>query len=47
VSLDAIERAHIESVMQATGGNMARAASVLGIDRTTLYRKLKHYEPER
>jgi DNA-binding NtrC family response regulator len=44
LDLDAVERAHIEAVMQATDGNKARAANLLGIDRTTLYRKLKHYE---
>jgi two-component system, NtrC family, response regulator AtoC len=47
LTLDAVEREHILAVIHATGWNKARAASVLGIDRTTLYRKLKTYGLER
>jgi two-component system response regulator HydG len=43
-SLDVIERAYIMYVLQAEGGNKTRAAEVLGIDPSTLYRKLSRYE---
>lgn len=42
-TLDLIERAYIVWVLQAEGGNKARAAEVLGIDPSTLYRKLNRY----
>ena len=45
-TLDAIERAYILWVLQAEGGNKSRAAEVLGIDPSTLYRKLARYESE-
>ena len=43
-SLDVIEQAYITWVLQAEGGNKTRAAEVLGIDPSTLYRKLSRYE---
>lgn len=43
-SLDLVERAYIMFVLQAEGGNKTRAAEVLGIDPSTLYRKLSRYE---
>ena len=45
-SLDVIERAYIMWVLQAEGGNKTRAAEVLGIDPSTLYRKLSRYEEQ-
>jgi two-component system response regulator HydG len=45
-TLETIERAYIMFVLQAEGGNKTRAAEVLGIDPSTLYRKLGRYEGE-
>jgi two-component system response regulator HydG len=42
-TLDDVERTHIERVWQECAGNHSRAARILGIDRTTLYNKLKRY----
>ena len=42
-ALEVIERAYILWVLQAESGNKARAAEVLGIDPSTLYRKLNRY----
>jgi DNA-binding NtrC family response regulator len=38
-----VEREHIVRVLQACGGRQAEAARVLGIGRTTLWRKLQEY----
>jgi len=43
-TLEVIERAYILWVLQAESGNKARTAEVLGIDPSTLYRKLSRYE---
>jgi len=43
-TLDVIERAYIQWVLRAEAGNKTRAAEVLGIDPSTLYRKLSRYE---
>jgi two-component system response regulator HydG len=45
-TLEAVERAYILWVLNAEGGNKTRAAEVLGIDPSTLYRKLARYESE-
>jgi two-component system response regulator HydG len=45
-SLEVIERAYIMWVLQSEGGNKTRAAEVLGIDPSTLYRKLSRYEEQ-
>ncbi len=42
-NLSSLERVHIEAVLEETGGNMSQAARRLGIDRTTLYRKIDRY----
>jgi two-component system response regulator HydG len=43
-TLDQIEQAYIMWVLQNEGGNKSRAAQILGIDPSTLYRKLSRYE---
>jgi DNA-binding NtrC family response regulator len=45
LSLAAVERAHVDRVLSASGGNKAAAARALGIDRRTLYRHLHDREP--
>lgn len=45
-ALDVIERAYIEWVLKSEGGNKTRAAEVLGIDPSTLYRKLARFDAE-
>jgi two-component system response regulator HydG len=45
-TLEAVERAYIMWVLQTEGGNKSRAADVLGIDPSTLYRKLSRYGVE-
>jgi DNA-binding NtrC family response regulator len=42
-----IEKQVIEATIRRTKGNIKEAASVLGIDRSTLYEKIKKYEIER
>jgi two-component system response regulator HydG len=42
-TIEVIERAYIQWVLEAEGGNKTRAAEVLGIDPSTLYRKLNRY----
>ncbi|HXQ29407.1 MAG TPA: sigma-54 dependent transcriptional regulator [Gemmatimonadales bacterium] len=43
-TLDVIEQAYIRWVLDNEGGNKTRAAEVLGIDPSTLYRKLSRYD---
>jgi two-component system response regulator HydG len=43
-TLDVIEQAYITWVLQNESGNKTRAAEVLGIDPSTLYRKLSKYD---
>ncbi len=42
-SLSAMEREHIERTLKEMGGNVSRSAKLLGIDRATLYNKMKKY----
>ncbi|MBU0484507.1 MAG: sigma-54 dependent transcriptional regulator [Proteobacteria bacterium] len=42
-SLDEQERSYIELVLEQTQGNKTKAAEILGIDRVSLWRKLKKY----
>lgn len=45
-TLDELEREHIERALEHTGGNRALAAQLLGIDRVSLWRKLRRYNEE-
>ncbi len=45
-SLEEQERDYIKWVLQEAGGNQTLAAQILGIDRVSLWRKLKRYELE-
>ncbi len=42
-SLVEMEREHILRVLEKANGNQSRASQILGIDRKTLYLKLKKY----
>jgi len=42
-SLEEMEKAHIQRILEQTGWNQTRAAEVLGIDRVTLHHKVKKY----
>lgn len=42
-SLAAVEREHIQAVLDQTGWNISRSARLLGIDRVTLYNKIKKH----
>ena len=45
-TLETIERAYIQWVLQSEQGNKTRAAEVLGIDPSTLHRKLSRFGVE-
>ncbi|TLY16535.1 MAG: sigma-54-dependent Fis family transcriptional regulator [Nitrospirae bacterium] len=43
LTLDEVEKRHLMKVLRETGGNKARAAKILGIDRRTLYRMAERF----
>jgi len=45
-SLDQLEREYILEVLDAEGWHQGRAAEILGVNRRTLYRKLRQYRDE-
>ena len=47
LTLEQLERAYILHVLETESGHQSRSAVRLGIDRRTLYRKLKEYRGER
>jgi transcriptional regulator with PAS, ATPase and Fis domain len=47
MTLEELERQYIYQVLAETAGNKAKAAKILGIDPSTLYRKLHRYEKEK
>lgn len=42
-TLEEVKRRYLEHVLAETGGNISRAASILGVDRRSLYRMLRRY----
>jgi two-component system, NtrC family, response regulator HydG len=44
LSLDELERRYILRALKILNGNRSRAATLLGLDRRTLYRRLERYE---
>ncbi len=44
LTLRDLEREYIDRVLESTQGNKTEAARILGVDRTTLYRKLEEYK---
>jgi transcriptional regulator of acetoin/glycerol metabolism len=44
MTIEGMEKVLITATIQRTQGNIKEAASVLGIDRSTLYEKIKKYE---
>jgi Nif-specific regulatory protein len=44
MTLDEMERAHIQATLSATGWNKSQAANLLGIERSTLDRKIRRYD---
>ncbi len=46
MELKDLEKVHIRKVLEENGWNKLQAAKILGIDRKTLYKKIKEYELE-
>ena len=44
LTLAEVERRHIQGVLEATQGDRVHAAEILGINLSTVYRKIKRYE---
>jgi two-component system NtrC family response regulator len=42
-TLEEIEKRHIEKVLEITGGNRPKAAKILGVNVSTVYRKIEKY----
>jgi transcriptional regulator with PAS, ATPase and Fis domain len=43
LTLEEIEKRHIEKVLEITGGNRPKAAKILGVNVSTVYRKVEKY----
>jgi DNA-binding NtrC family response regulator len=46
LSLEELEKLHIQKILERCAGQKARAAQILGINRTTLWKKLRQYGVE-
>ena len=44
LSLEEVERIHIEKILNRTEGNISKSSEILGVSRNTLYRKIKEYK---
>ena len=44
MTLQEMEKHLIAATIERTGGNIKESAAILGIDRSTLYEKIKRYE---
>jgi DNA-binding NtrC family response regulator len=42
-SISTVEKQHITEILKETSWRMTKASKILGINRTTLYNKIKHY----
>jgi len=47
ITLESVEQQHILAVLDRTNWNKSQAAQILGIERSTLDRKLKRYQVSR
>ncbi|HLI82899.1 MAG TPA: helix-turn-helix domain-containing protein [Bryobacteraceae bacterium] len=44
MTLEAMEKALIRETLEKTGGRIKEAAAIIGVDRSTIYEKIKKYE---
>jgi DNA-binding NtrC family response regulator len=44
ISLETVEKEYIKMILKKTRGHKSKTAAILGMDRRTLYRKLKKYD---
>jgi DNA-binding NtrC family response regulator len=44
LSLEELEKRHIEKVLEIAGGNRLKAAKILGVNVSTVYRKIEKYD---
>lgn len=47
LTLEAMERRYVQRALAAVGGNQTQAARVLGIDRRSLYRRLRRLDQQK
>jgi DNA-binding NtrC family response regulator len=47
LTLEELEKRHIEKVLSISGGNRPKAAKILGVNVSTVYRKIEKYNLER
>jgi transcriptional regulator with PAS, ATPase and Fis domain len=43
LTLEELEKRHIEKVLEIAGGNRLKAAKILGVNVSTVYRKIEKY----